>query len=112
MLETMIEAAHEIAKRSGIDLLFLITKEDVDEDAFSFEILQAPKSYATILESLVYHTDDSDITIFEKYLQTYRISEYISTLTYFKSIEIKKAVVVVYTEPLKAIFIFEPEKSN
>ncbi len=112
MLETMIEAAHEIAKRSGIDLLFLITKEDVDEDAFSFEILQAPKSYATILESLVYHTDDSDITIFEKYLQTYRISDYISTLTYFKSMEIKKAVVVVYTEPLKGIFILEPEKSN
>ncbi len=113
MLRTLVKSALIVAKENGIEKIAIVSKTDFDEDFVDgVEIIQAPKKYATLLDSMIYYFEDSvEKIIAEKFSQMYRTREYISTYMYLKGFEIDKAVVVIETDILKGITVFDPEKS-
>ncbi len=113
MLSVLVNAALKIAEKYGIERIALISKEEFEEELKGFEIVQAPKKFATILDSMIYYFEESEEKIIaEKFAQIYRAREYISAQMYLRGFEVGRAVVVFDTDTLKGLTIFEPEKSS
>ncbi len=113
MLELLMRSAVQIARDLGIGTLAVVTKSDVDEDAYPFEVIVAPKKYATLLDSMIYYLEESpEKVIAEKFSYMYRTKEYLATFMYLKGFEVKEAVIVIDTDSLKGVTILEPEKSQ
>jgi len=113
MLSVLVNSALKIAEEYGIERIALISKEEFEEELEGFEIIQAPKKFATILDSMIYYFEESEEKIIaEKFAQIYRAREYISAQMYLKGFEFGRAVVVFDTDTLKGLTIFEPEKSS
>ncbi len=112
MLNALLESATRIAKEADINIIAVITKSELDVDLEGFDIVMAPKKYATVLDSLIYYFEESpEKVIAEKFSYMYRTREYLSTLLYFKGFEFEKAVAVIDTDSLKGIIVVDPEKS-
>ncbi len=112
MLESLLKKAAEIAEELGIGKIAVVTKADFEYEHDKIQIIAAPKKYATLLESMIHYFEEgSERIIAEKFSQMYRTKEYISAYMYVKGFEIDRAVVVIDTEILRAISIFDPEKS-
>lgn len=114
MLEVLVKSALLLAKESGIKKIAVVSKSDFDKDFIEgVEIIQVPRKYATLLDSMIHYFEESaEKIIAEKFSHMYRTKEYISTYMYLKGFEIDKAVVVVDTDVLKGLTIFNPEKSS
>ncbi len=112
MLESLLEKAAEIAEELGIGKIAVVTKADFEYEHDKIQIIAAPKKYATLLESMIHYFEEGpERIIAEKFSQMYRTKEYISAYMYVKGFEIDRAVVVIDTEILKGISIFDPGKS-
>ncbi len=112
MLESLLKKAAEIAEEMGIGKIAVVTKADFEYEHDKLQIITAPKKYATLLESMIHYFEEGpERIIAEKFSQMYRTKEYISAYMYVKGFEIDRAVVVIDTEVLRAISIFDPEKS-
>jgi DNA integrity scanning protein DisA with diadenylate cyclase activity len=113
MLSALVNSAISIAKNSGIGRIAIVSRVEYEHTIEDLEIIQAPKKFATLLDSMIFYLEESDEKIIaEKFSQIYRTKEYISAYMYLKGLEIGRAVVVIDTENLKALTIFEPEKSS
>lgn len=112
MLESLLEKAAEIAEELRIGKIAVVTKADFEYEHDKIQIIAAPKKYATLLESMIHYFEEGpERIIAEKFSQMYRTKEYISAYMYVKGFEIDRAVVVIDTEILKGISIFDPGKS-
>ncbi len=112
MLESLLEKAAEIAEELKIGKIAVVTKTDFEFKHDKLQIIAAPKKYATLLESMIHYFEEgSERIIAEKFSQMYRTKEYISAYMYVKGFDVDRAVVVIDTEVLKGISIFDPEKS-
>lgn len=114
MLEVLVKSALLLAKENGIKKIAVVSKRDFDEDFIEgIEIIQVPRKYATLLDSMIYYFEDSaEKIIAEKFSHMYRTKEYISTYMYLKGFEMDQAVVVMDTDVLKGLTIFNPERSS
>ncbi|WP_230972311.1 DNA integrity scanning protein DisA nucleotide-binding domain protein [Archaeoglobus neptunius] len=107
-----MRSAEIIARENGIETIAVVSKADFDGYIHGLEVIQAPKKFATLLDSMIHYFEEStEKIIAEKFSQIYRTKEYISSYMYLKGFEIDRAVVVIDTEMLKGITIFESEKS-
>lgn len=111
----MVKSALAIAKEQKIEKIAIVSKTDFTDFDYvdGVEIIQAPKKYATLLDSMIHYFEEStEKVIAEKFSHIYRTKEYISAYMYVKGFEIDKAVVVIDTDVLKGITILDPEKSG
>jgi len=117
-MSNLIKYATEIAKKLNSKLVVVVSKdevvEDVDDDV---KLFFAPRSYATMLESLFWSLEESksliDKNLVEKAAMLFQNKEYISTFLYFKGIELDgNAVGVFNLDLLKGILLIELNNSR
>ena len=117
-MPNLIKYATEIAKKVDSKLIVVITKDEVVEEVNDdIKLFLAPRSYATMLESLFWSLEESksliDKNLVEKAAMLFQNKEYISTFLYFKGIELDgNAVGVFNLDLLKGILIVELDKSR
>ncbi|RLI78096.1 diadenylate cyclase [Archaeoglobales archaeon] len=117
MMPNLIKYAAEIAKKVDSNLVVVITKDEVVEEVDDVRLLLAPRSYATMLESLFWSLEESksliDKNLVEKAAMLFQNKEYISTFLYFKGVELNgNAVGVFDLDLLKGILVVELDKSR
>lgn len=117
-MSNLIKYATEIAKKLNSRLVVVVSKdevvENVDDDV---KLFFAPRSYATMLESLFWSLEESksliDKNLVEKAAMLFQNKEYISTFLYFKGIELDgNAVGVFNLDLLKGILLIELNNSR
>lgn len=117
-MSNLIKYATEIAKKLNSRLVVVVSKdevvENVDDDV---KLFFAPRSYATMLESLFWSLEESksliDKNLVEKAAMLFQNKEYISTFLYFKGIELDgNAVGVFNLDLLKGILLIELNNSK
>ncbi len=117
-MSNLIKYATEIAKKLNSKLVVVVSKdevvENVDDDV---KLFFAPRSYATMLESLFWSLEESksliDKNLVEKAAMLFQNKEYISTFLYFKGIELDgNAVGVFNLDLLKGILLIELNNSR
>ncbi len=116
-MPNLIKYAAEIAKKVDSNLVVVITKDEVVEEVDDVRLLLAPRSYATMLESLFWSLEESksliDKNLVEKAAMLFQNKEYISTFLYFKGVELNgNAVGVFDLDLLKGILVVELDKSR
>mgnify|MGYP000061761393 CR=1 FL=1 len=118
-MPNLIKYAVEIAKKVNSNLIVVITKDENAKESLDDDIklFLAPRSYATMLESLFWSLEESksliDKNLVEKAAILFQNKEYISTFLYFKGIELDgNAVGVFNLDLLKGILVVELDKSR
>ncbi len=119
MLDCLVEHALSIAERIDCNVIVVISRSEPkirDEDV---QIFLAPRSYATMLESLFCSLEEQvgenliGKSLIERATAFVQTKDYISTFLYFKGIELKgNAVGVVDLDSLKGIVIVDLERSR
>jgi DNA integrity scanning protein DisA with diadenylate cyclase activity len=114
-----VEHALSIAERIDCNVIVVISRSEPkirDEDV---QIFLAPRSYATMLESLFCSLEEQvgenliGKSLIERATAFVQTKDYISTFLYFKGIELKgNAVGVVDLDSLKGIVIVDLERSR
>ena len=112
-MSNLIKYATEIAKKLNSKLVVVVSKdevvENVDDDV---KLFFAPRSYATMLESLFWSLEESksliDKNLVEKAAMLFQNKEYIATFLYVKGIELDgNAFGVFNLDLLKGILFIE-----
>lgn len=117
-MPNLIKYAAEIAKKVDSNLIVVITKDEVVEEVDdNIKLFLAPRSYATMLESLFWSLEESksliDKNLVEKAAMLFQNKEYISTFLYFKGVELDgNAIGVFDLDLLKGILVVELGKSR
>jgi len=116
-MSNLIKYATEIAKKLNSKLVVVVSKDEVVENVDDVKLFFAPRSYATMLESLFWSLEESksliDKNLVEKAAMLFQNKEYISTFLYFKGIELDgNAVGVFNLDLLKGILLIELNNSR
>ncbi len=119
MLNNLLDHALSIAKEIGSNIIVVISKKEMEISDDDVQIVFAPRSYATMLESLFFSIEEElgdefiGRSLIERATAFIQTKDYISTFLYFKGFElIGKAVGVVDLDALKGIIVVELEKSK
>ncbi len=115
MLKLLIESAAKMARELGIDVIAVVSKIDISEadvggNVDGIKIVQMPKKYATLLDSMIHYLEESpEKVIAEKFSYIHRTREYVSTMLTLRGFEYEKAIIVLDTDLLKGLTVFSPE---
>ncbi len=119
MLNHLIEHALSIAKKINSNVVVVISRKEFEISDDDVKVFLAPRSYATMLESLFFSIEEEmgeefiGKSLIERATAFIQTKDYISTFLYFKGIELAgKAVGVVDLESLRGIILVELEKSK
>jgi DNA integrity scanning protein DisA with diadenylate cyclase activity len=114
-----MEHALSIAKKMNSDVIVVISRSEPKIRDEEVQIFLAPRSYATMLESLFCSLEEEvgenliGKSLIERATAFVQTKDYISTFLYFKGIELKgNAVGVVDLDSLKGIVIVDLERSR
>ncbi len=119
MLNVLIEHAVSLAKSLNSKLVVVISRKEPEVTDDDVDIFLAPRSYATMLESLFFTVEEEigeefiGKSLVERSTAFVQIKDYISTFLYFKGVELKRtAIGVVDLDSLKGIVLVDLERSR
>ncbi|RLI74073.1 diadenylate cyclase [Archaeoglobales archaeon] len=119
MLNHLMEQALSLAKKINSNIIVVISRKEPEVSDDNVQIFFAPRSYATMLESLIFSIEEKigeefiGKSLIERATAFIQTKDYISTFLYFKGIElVGSAIGVVDLDSLRGIVLVELEKSR
>lgn len=114
-----MEQALSLAKKINSNIIVVISRKEPEVSDDNVQIFFAPRSYATMLESLIFSIEEKigeefiGKSLIERATAFIQTKDYISTFLYFKGIElVGSAIGVVDLDSLRGIVLVELEKSR
>ncbi len=114
-----MEQALSLAKKINSNIIVVISRKEPEVSDDDVQIFFAPRSYATMLESLFFSIEEEigeefiGKSLIERATAFIQTKDYISTFLYFKGIElVGSAIGVVDLDSLRGIVLVELEKSR
>jgi len=114
-----MEQALSLAKKINSNIIVVISRKEPEVSDDDVKIFFAPRSYATMLESLFFSIEEEigeefiGKSLIERATAFIQTKDYISTFLYFKGVElVGSAIGVVDLDSLRGIVLVELEKSR